>query len=183
MSSPDPDSGLKGTVLLTKKGESNQRNLIKNSNNVRPKPSEAEGQQDSKSTNVKPSLVNKEIRRQCGTDNASGLSLSNGMPRTSLGNGMLGDGRTSGTMARQHKEDLTKIKLQQDIRQAHSSSNVHTKTDFNLKRSVSLYRNGSASQQPPRQVATEKNSTGSLQRRKYSTSSTGRKKSVPESSF
>ncbi|XP_018090955.1 ubiquitin carboxyl-terminal hydrolase 43 isoform X2 [Xenopus laevis] len=183
MSSPDPEYGLKGTVLLAKKGESKQRNLIKNGNNIRAKPSEAEGQQDGKSTNLKSSLVKKEIRRQSGTENSSGMDLSNGMPRTSIDNAILGDGRTSSTMTRQHREDLTKIKLQQDMRRAHSSSNVQNKADFNLKRSVSLYRNGSASQQPSRQVAAEKYSTGSLQRLKYNTSSTGRKKSVPESSF
>ncbi|XP_031750351.1 ubiquitin carboxyl-terminal hydrolase 43 isoform X2 [Xenopus tropicalis] len=179
MSSLDLGNGLKGPVLLAKKGESSQRNVIKNGSNPRVKPSEAEGQP----INVKPNTVKKEIRRQSGTENSSGLEHSNGVPRTSLANGILGDGRTSGTMPRQPKEEPNKIQPQQDIRRAHSSSNVHSKSDFGLKRSVSLYRNGGASQQPPRPMATEKFSTGSLQRLRYHTASAGRKKSVPESSF
>ncbi|KAG8453404.1 hypothetical protein GDO86_000145 [Hymenochirus boettgeri] len=173
--SSDTNSVLKG-----EKGDAMMRNIIK-VRNMRAKPSEAEGQVNS--TKQKPGLVQKEPRRQSGAENF--VELPNGKPRISLSNGIPSgmDGRTSGTMPRQHKEDMTKTKLPADLRRAHSSSSVINKADWHQKRAESLYKNGNVSQQSSGQVTNEKQSASSLQRMRYHTSSLGRKKSVPESSF
>ncbi|XP_072259666.1 ubiquitin carboxyl-terminal hydrolase 43 [Pyxicephalus adspersus] len=163
-----------------KKEDVNQRTLTKDCNSSRPRSSENE-HQEGKSAKPKSSLLKKESRRPSATENIKS-ELHNGTNRTSLSNGVLGDGRTSGTMPRRQKEDLNPSKAQMDIRRAHSSVNVQNKVEWTMKRSTSLYKNGSASHQASRQAAAEK-SSGTLQRIKYQTSSLGRKKTVPESSF
>ncbi|XP_063817110.1 ubiquitin carboxyl-terminal hydrolase 43 [Pseudophryne corroboree] len=165
-----------------KKEDHNQKYLTKNGDNTKMRSSE-EGQQEGKSTKLKTSLLKKEPRKQTGSDNSSTTELHNGISRTSLSNGVLVDVRTSGTIPRRQKEDLKSNKSPTDIRRAHSSSNVQNKAECTLKRSTSLYKNGSASHQPTRQVAAETTSSSTLQRTKYQTSSLGRKKTVPESSF
>lgn len=164
-----------------KKGDGNQRVLTKDGNGSRPRTSEP-GHQEGKSAKSKSGLLKKEPRRQSASENIKS-ELHNGTSRTSLSNGVLADGRTSGTMPRRQKEDLTPSKAQMDIRRAHSSTNVQNKVEWTIKRSASLYKNGSASQQASRQAAAEKSSSGTLQRVNYQTSSLGRKKTVPESSF
>ncbi|XP_063312103.1 ubiquitin carboxyl-terminal hydrolase 43 isoform X2 [Pelobates fuscus] len=165
-----------------KKGDNNQRSLSKDRDNRRTSSSEAEGQQAAKFTKPRSSF-GKESRKPCGPENAKISELPNGVSRTSLDNGVLGDRRTSGTMPRRHKEDLISDKSKAEIRRAQSSSNVQNKVEWTLKRSTSLHKNGSASTQLPVQGSTDKVLSGTLQRMRYQTSSLGRKKSVPESSF
>lgn len=71
-----------------------------------------------------------------------------------------------------------------DIKRSQSSSNIPTKAEPSMRRTSSLHRNGtSAGHAPSRNLTTDKPSYGTLQRTRYSTSSLGRKRTVPESSF
>lgn len=160
-----------------KKGDGNQRILTKDSDSSRPRTTES-GHLEGKP--AKSGLLKKESRSQSASENIKS-ELHNRTARTSLPNGV--DGRTSSTMPRHQKEDLIPSIDQMDIRRAHSSTNVQNRVDWTMKRSASLYKNGSASHQASRQVAAEKSSSGTLQRMRYQTSSLGRKKNVPESSF
>ncbi|XP_040187050.1 ubiquitin carboxyl-terminal hydrolase 43 isoform X2 [Rana temporaria] len=174
------DSVEKGKANLGKKGDGNQRILTKDGN--RPRTSDP-GPQEEKSAKSRPTgLPKKESRRPSTSDNIK-TDLHARTTRTSLPNGVVLDGRTSGTMPRRQKEDHTPSKAQMDIRRAHSSTNVQNKVEWTMKRSTSLYKNGSAPHQGARQAAAEKSSSGTLQRMRYQTSSLGRNKSVPESSF
>ncbi|KAM6972783.1 ubiquitin carboxyl-terminal hydrolase 43a [Aplochiton taeniatus] len=70
-----------------------------------------------------------------------------------------------------------------EIKRSQSSSHIPTKAETSLRRTASLHRNGLSAGQPARSLATDKPSYGTLQRTRYSTTSLGRKKTVPESSF
>lgn len=69
-----------------------------------------------------------------------------------------------------------------DIKRSQSSSNIPTKAEQSMRRTASLHRNG-LSTGPSRSSATDKPSYGTLPRNRYSTTSLGRKRTVPESSF
>ncbi|XP_078021305.1 ubiquitin carboxyl-terminal hydrolase 43a [Epinephelus lanceolatus] len=69
-----------------------------------------------------------------------------------------------------------------DIKRSQSSSNIPTKAEQSMRRTASLHRNG-MSTAPSRSLTTDKPSYGTLQRTRYSTTSLGRKRTVPESSF
>ncbi|PIO28282.1 hypothetical protein AB205_0181920 [Aquarana catesbeiana] len=175
------DSVEKGKANLGKKGDGNQRILTKDSS--RPRTSETGPQEEKSAKSRSTGLPKKESRRPSTSDNIK-TDLHARTTRTSLPNGVL-DGRTSGPMPRRQKEDHAPSKAQMDIRRAHSSTNVQNKVEWTMKRSASLYKNGSATHQAARQAAAaaEKSSSGTLQRMRYQTSSLGRKKTVPESSF
>ncbi|XP_068119526.1 ubiquitin carboxyl-terminal hydrolase 43 [Hyperolius riggenbachi] len=160
------------------KKDGNQRSLAKDGSSGMPRTSETR-LQERKTSVSKTASLKKESRRQSGPENLKS-ELHNGTSRTSLPNGVLADGRAHVTVPHRQKEDLVLTKTQADIRRAHSSTNVQNKTEWTLKRSVSLYKNGSAPRQVP---AVDRSSSGPLQRLKYQTSSLGRKKPVPESSF
>ncbi|KAM4663999.1 LOW QUALITY PROTEIN: ubiquitin carboxyl-terminal hydrolase 43 [Discoglossus pictus] len=183
MNASPTEGFVRGKTSLGKKPDNNQRTHHKAEDNTRTRPSEAEGQHDGKSSKTKSSFVKKEPRKHSGSEISSMSELPNGAPRTTLSNGMLGNGRTSDTMPHRHKEGIVNGKSQVDIRRAHSSSNVQNKEEWSMKRSASQYKNGSMSNQPSRQMTSEKPSSGTLQRMRYQTSSLGRKKTVPESSF
>uniref|UniRef100_A0A3B4DJC6 ubiquitinyl hydrolase 1 n=1 Tax=Pygocentrus nattereri TaxID=42514 RepID=A0A3B4DJC6_PYGNA len=69
-----------------------------------------------------------------------------------------------------------------DIKRAHSSSSIQSRLDLNLRRTVSLQRNGPLV--PPHKALTaDKPSFATLQRARYSTTSLGRQRPVPESCF
>ncbi|KAM8947466.1 ubiquitin carboxyl-terminal hydrolase 43 isoform 2-T2 [Pelodytes ibericus] len=175
-----PVNGSKIQSSSSKKVDSNQRTITKDGDIIRAKPSEAEGQQEAISSKTRSSFVKKESKKQRGHENIKITDLPNGGSRTTLSNGVLSDGRrTSGAMPLRQKEDLYSGKPQTDIRRAQSSSNVQSKMEWTMKRSASMYKNGSA----PRQGTTEQLSSSTLQRMRYQTSSLGRKKTVPESSF
>ncbi|KAM9362670.1 ubiquitin carboxyl-terminal hydrolase 43a [Symphorus nematophorus] len=110
----------------------------------------------------------------------SRLSLSNGAAAggagveggKSNGSGRLGDELANGKVGRPSA----------DIKRSQSSSNIPTKAEQSMRRTASLHRNG-MSTAPSRSLTTDKPSYGTLQRTRYSTTSLGRKRTVPESSF
>ncbi|XP_037328591.2 ubiquitin carboxyl-terminal hydrolase 43a [Pungitius pungitius] len=114
-----------------------------------------------------------------GRRTLSRLPLSNGAAgggtrgERSKSNGpghVLADGKTARSAA--------------DIKRSQSSSSIPTKAEQSMRRTASLHRNGtSATPAPPRSLAADKPSYGTLQRTRYSTASLGRKRTVPESSF
>lgn len=70
------------------------------------------------------------------------------------------------------------------IKRSQSSSNIPTKAEQSMQRTASLHRNGmSTAHAPSRSLTTDKPSYSTLQRTRYSTTSLGRKRTVPESSF
>lgn len=112
----------------------------------------------------------------------SKLSLSNG-------------GATGGTRAEEGKSTgsdhlgnkMANGKVEQTtagIKRSQSSSNIPTKAEQSVRRTASLHRNGmSTGPTPSHSLTTDKPSYGTLQRTRYSTTSLGRKWTVPESSF
>ncbi|XP_068177422.1 ubiquitin carboxyl-terminal hydrolase 43a [Antennarius striatus] len=71
-----------------------------------------------------------------------------------------------------------------DMKRSQSASNIPTKTEQRMHRTASLHRNGtSAAPTQSRSLTKDKPSFATLQRTRYSTTSLGRKKTVPESSF
>ncbi|CAN9510529.1 unnamed protein product [Ophioblennius macclurei] len=71
-----------------------------------------------------------------------------------------------------------------DIKRSQSSSSIPTKSEQNVRRTASLHRNGmSATPASSRGATADKSSYGTLPRNRYSTTSLGRKRTVPESSF
>ncbi|XP_020509809.2 ubiquitin carboxyl-terminal hydrolase 43a [Labrus bergylta] len=114
------------------------------------------------------------------------------LPRPPLSNGAAGrvtgvDGGKSNGAGRL-ADDLANGKLHArtsaDIKRSQSSSNIPNKAEQSVRRTASLHRNGmSTNPAPSRSLTTDKPSYGTLQRTRYSTTSLGRKKKVPESSF
>lgn len=117
-----------------------------------------------------------------GRRTLSRLSLSNGAAGggagveggKSNGSGHLGNELANGKAGRSTT----------DIKRSQSSSNIPTKAEHSMRRTASLHRNGmSTAPAPSRSLTTDKPSYGTLQRTRYSTTSLGRKRTVPESSF
>ncbi|XP_041789036.1 ubiquitin carboxyl-terminal hydrolase 43a [Chelmon rostratus] len=117
-----------------------------------------------------------------GRRTLSRLSLSNGAAGggagveggKSNGSGHLGDELANGKVGR----------TTADIKRSQSSSNIPTKSEQSMRRTASLHRNGmSTTPAPSRSLTADKPSYGTLQRTRYSTTSLGRKRTVPESSF
>uniref|UniRef100_A0A4W4EBN7 ubiquitinyl hydrolase 1 n=1 Tax=Electrophorus electricus TaxID=8005 RepID=A0A4W4EBN7_ELEEL len=69
-----------------------------------------------------------------------------------------------------------------DIKRAHSSSNIQCRLDLSLRRTVSLQRSGPLVP-THKELTADKPSYATLQRSRYSTTSLGRQKHVPESCF
>lgn len=110
-------------------------------------------------------------------------------PRLSLSNGVAGGGtRVDGGKSSGSGYvggELANGKLGRgaaDIKRSQSSSNIPSKAEHGMHRTASLHRNG-MSAAPSRSLTTDKPSYGTLQRTRYSTTSLGRKRTVPESSF
>lgn len=116
-----------------------------------------------------------------GRRTLSRLSLSNGVP----GGGTVDKGRNSTPRVLGEELANGKAGRTSDIKRSQSSSNIPTKAEQSVRRTASLHRNGmSAGHTPSRsQVTDHKSSYGTLQRTRYSTTSLGRKRTVPESSF
>ncbi|XP_023119488.2 ubiquitin carboxyl-terminal hydrolase 43a [Amphiprion ocellaris] len=122
-----------------------------------------------------------------GAEEGSRRSLS----RLSLSNGAVGgrtgveDGKSNGSG--HLADELANGKVSRtmtDIKRSQSSSNIPTKAEQSMRRTASLHRNGmSTTTAPSRSLTTDKPSYGTLQRTRYSTTSLGRKRTVPESSF
>ncbi|CAK6953403.1 ubiquitin carboxyl-terminal hydrolase 43a [Scomber scombrus] len=118
-----------------------------------------------------------------GRRTLSRLSLSNGAAGggtgveggKSYGSGQLGSELSNGKLGRTTASD---------IKRSQSSSNIPTKAEQSMRRTASLHRNGmSTAPAPTHSLTTDKPSYGTLQRTRYSTTSLGRKRTVPESSF
>ncbi|XP_070712483.1 ubiquitin carboxyl-terminal hydrolase 43a [Pempheris klunzingeri] len=117
-----------------------------------------------------------------GRRTLSRLSLSNG---TAGGGTRVEGGKSNG--AGHLADELANGKVGRtttDIKRSQSSSNIPTKAEQSMRRTASLHRNGMATAPAPsRSLTTDKPSYGTLQRSRYSTTSLGRKRTVPESSF
>ncbi|KAF3687520.1 Ubiquitin carboxyl-terminal hydrolase 43 [Channa argus] len=115
-----------------------------------------------------------------GRRTLSRLSLSNGAAGGGIGVDV-GKSKSSGYVG----DELAIAKVGRstaDIKRSQSSSNIPTKAEQSMRRTASLHRNG-MSTAPSRSLSTDKPSYGTLQRTRYSTTSLGRKRTVPESSF
>lgn len=115
-----------------------------------------------------------------GTRSTSKLSLSNG----AAGGGTGVEGKPSSTSRK--GDELVNGKAGRsttDIKRSQSSSNIPTKAEQSMRRTASLHRNGLSAAPPLRSLTTDKPSYDTLQRTRYSTTSLGRKRTVPESSF
>ncbi|XP_062304881.1 ubiquitin carboxyl-terminal hydrolase 43a [Osmerus eperlanus] len=125
------------------------------------------------------------------TRSSSRVSLSNG----AASGGMSSEGRTNGGPhhggAARLGDELANGKAGRgtaaaaDIKRSQSSSNIPSKAEQSMRRTASLHRNGlaPAAAAPARSLTADKPSYGTLQRTRYSTTSLGRKRTVPESSF
>lgn len=94
------------------------------------------------------------------------------------------EGKSNGSDQR-HTDEMANGKVAQRstaIKRSQSSSNIPTKAEQSMNRTASLHRNG-VSTGTPRGLTGDKPSYGTLQRTRYSTTSLGRKRTVPESSF
>lgn len=108
---------------------------------------------------------------------SSRLSLSNGALSGAVEGKANGAPRGPGGRSSQELANGRVARGPADIKRSQSSSNIPSKPDLALRRSASLHKNG-PSAPPPRGPA-----HGTLQRTRYSTTSLGRKRTVPESSF
>lgn len=112
----------------------------------------------------------------------SKLSLSNG---GATGGTRAEEGKSTGSDHLGNKIANGKVaQTTAGIKRSQSSSNIPTKAEQSVRRTASLHRNGmSTGPTPSRSLTTDKPSYGTLQRTRYSTTSLGRKRTVPESSF
>ncbi|XP_038569699.1 ubiquitin carboxyl-terminal hydrolase 43a [Micropterus salmoides] len=122
----------------------------------------------------------KGVGEEGGRRTLSRLSLSNGAAVGGTGvegrksNGHLSDALANGKVGR----------TTSDIKRSQSSSNIPTKAEQSVRRTASLHRTGMPTAPAlSRSLTTDKPSYGTLQRTRYSTTSLGRKRTVPESSF
>ncbi|XP_043924726.1 ubiquitin carboxyl-terminal hydrolase 43 [Protopterus annectens] len=144
-------------------------------------------QSEGKFALFKAAFLKKDSKKHTELERKRPDEIPNAPSRASLSNGTLNgmnEGRISATLSRQ-KSDTNSSKVSgstSDIKRSHSSSSIQNKTDLALRRTVSLHKNGAASQLP-RNAQNEKSVLGNLQKVPYSTSSLGRKKPVPESTF
>ncbi|XP_054635811.1 ubiquitin carboxyl-terminal hydrolase 43a isoform X1 [Dunckerocampus dactyliophorus] len=107
------------------------------------------------------------------------------LPRQTLSNGAAGGDRRRSHGSSHQGEELLNGKAgrsSSDIKRSQSSSSLPARTEQSMRRTASLHRN-SASTPSTRGQNADKTTYGTLQRTRYSTTSLGRKKSVPESSF
>lgn len=138
---------------------------------------------------------NKDSNRTMEAESSKGFGEQGGSRRShsklSLSNG----GATGGTRAEEGKSTgsdhlgnkMANGKVGQTtsgIKRSQSSSNIPAKAEQSVRRTASLHRNGmSTGPTPSRSLTADKPSYGTLQRTRYSTTSLGRKRPVPESSF
>lgn len=111
----------------------------------------------------------------------SKLSLSNG----AVGGTGVEEGKSNGSDHLGNEMANGKVgRTSAGIKRSQSSSNIPTKAEQSVRRTASLHRNGmSTAPAPSHSLTTDKPSYGTLQRTRYSTTSLGRKRTVPESSF
>uniref|UniRef100_A0A8C3IXB8 ubiquitinyl hydrolase 1 n=1 Tax=Chrysemys picta bellii TaxID=8478 RepID=A0A8C3IXB8_CHRPI len=170
-------------------GDHDQRTPAKPGEHGRDRDPEAERQLEGKFTIFRAGFLKKEPKQPGESERPHASEPAMGSSRTSLSNGTLSiisEGRANGTLGRRGKEGQANGRISRsevDIKRSQSSASIHSKADWALRRSASLYKNGSSGHQHSRSVPLEKVACGTLQRVKYHTASLGRKKPVPESSF
>ncbi|XP_062403836.1 ubiquitin carboxyl-terminal hydrolase 43a [Sardina pilchardus] len=132
------------------------------------------------------------MRRSRDSDwGRAGEASSRSLSKLSLSNGGPSGG---GTARGRHGDELANGKVAAargsvpDIKRSQSSCHIPSKADPALRRTASLHRNGLSAAPPPPSssrspAAADKSSCGTLQRSRYSSTSLGRKRTVPESSF
>ncbi|KAF4092667.1 hypothetical protein AMELA_G00023770 [Ameiurus melas] len=145
--------------------------------------------------NVKKDNQSKDVRakeagqgRTVTNKSSNKLSVSNGTPNGLVAEAKKGNGTHRSSSARYYNKTLISGRETHsgggggDIKRALSSSSLQSRLDLNLRRTVSLQRNGLLV--PPQKGHTaDKPSYNTLQRNKYSTTSLGRQRPVPESCF
>ncbi|KAK2829346.1 hypothetical protein Q7C36_017336 [Tachysurus vachellii] len=146
------------------------------------------------SGNVKKDSQSKNIRaketaqgRTITHKSSNKLSVSNGTPNGLVAEEKKGNGTHRSSSARYYSKTLINGKDSHsgsggDIKRALSSSSLQSRLDLNLRRTVSLQRNGLLVP-PQKGQSTDKPSYNTLQRNRYSTTSLGRQRPVPESCF
>lgn len=130
-------------------------------------------------------LQDKEVghRKTLSSKSLTKLSLSNG---TLNGKGI--EARKTGTA---HKSTSNVVNSREkqvcsstaDIKRTHSSSNIQSRLDMTLKRTLSLQRNGPLVPASHKGPVVDKSSYATLQKIRYSSTSLGRQRPVPESCF
>ncbi|XP_026772766.3 ubiquitin carboxyl-terminal hydrolase 43 [Pangasianodon hypophthalmus] len=145
-------------------------------------------------SNVKKDSQSKDIRakeagqgRTLTNKSSNKLSMSNGTPNGLVVEEKKGSGTQRCSSARYYNKTLTNGRETHsggggDIKRALSSSSLQSRLDPNLRRTVSLQRNG-LMVPPQKGHTTDKPSYNTLQRNRYSTTSLGRQRPVPESCF
>ncbi|KAI5619161.1 ubiquitin carboxyl-terminal hydrolase 43 [Silurus asotus] len=144
--------------------------------------------------NVKKDNQSKDIRakeagqgRTLTNKSSNKLSVSNGTPNGLVVEEKKGNGTHRSSSARYYNKTQINGKESSigsggNIKRALSSSNLQSRLDMNLRRTVSLQRNGLLV--PSQKGCTaDKPSYNTLQRNRYSTTSLGRQRPVPESCF
>lgn len=201
---PSRDSTLRRTKVQQGMTPRTQRDLLQ----MAIQPEDGRGQRgqegrshDSLLSFFKPGFMKKDIpgspikvhdRRMNGHGQLGKLASSS-LAKLSLSNGML---TTSAVEERKASAiqncDVQNCKAQLvngkagnhepvDIKRAHSSSNIQTKLDLTFRRCASLQRNGDVVAPPAHRVLpADKPSYATLQRTRYSTTSLGRHRPVPE---
>nr|XP_015211619.1 PREDICTED: ubiquitin carboxyl-terminal hydrolase 43 isoform X1 [Lepisosteus oculatus] len=125
---------------------------------------------------LKAGFLKKDSRKLRETDACRGRATAISSSRLSLSNGALNGGAEGRVGGGRHGRSAA------DIKRSQSSSNIQSKAELTLRRTASLHKSSLAAPQP-RGQASDRPSCATLQRTRYSTTSLGRKKSVPESSF
>ncbi|CAM4556283.1 ubiquitin carboxyl-terminal hydrolase 43 [Lepidochelys kempii] len=186
---PHPHRSLRARGALGRDEDHDQRTPAKAGEHGRDRDPEAERQPEGKFTIFRAGFLKKEPKRPGESELPHASEPAMGSSRTSLSNGTLSvisEGRVNGMLGRRGKEGQANGRISRsevDIKRSQSSASIHSKADWVLRRSASLYKNGGGSHQHSHSVPLEKAAYGTLQRAKYHTASLGRKKPVPESSF
>ncbi|KAK5600686.1 hypothetical protein CRENBAI_012589 [Crenichthys baileyi] len=190
-------SSLQDGTLRRQKGEdANRDHHSAEADKSKAKKDEVPKSHDSLFSFLKSNFLKKDKDSKKSIDGESGKGGDEGegrrsSSRTSLPNGAAGgrtgvEGSKSNGLGRR-VDELANGKLGSstaNIRRSKSSSNIPSKAEQSIRRTVSLHRNGmSTTPAPSRSVTTDKPSYSNLQRTRYSTTSLGRKKTFPESSF
>lgn len=126
-------------------------------------------------------------KRPLTNKSSNKLSMSNGTSNGLVVEEKRGNGTHRSSSARYNNKTLITGRETQsggggDIKRALSSSSLQSRLDLNLRRTVSLQRNGLLVP-PQKGQTTDKPSYNTLQRNRYSTTSLGRQRPVPESCF
>ncbi|XP_059408857.1 ubiquitin carboxyl-terminal hydrolase 43-like [Carassius carassius] len=122
-------------------------------------------------------------RKTFSSKSLTKLSLSSGAPNgkgTEVRKTCIAHKSTSNAVNNREKQVCSTTA---DMKRAHSSSNIQSKLDMTLKRTLSLQRNGPLVPAPQKGPAVDKSSYATLQKTRYSSTSLGRQRPVPESCF